>query len=457
MKNIFKQAALALIIAMGLASCSKDDVNNNVEASEEGVANVQLTLNTGVAPASRAAGTATETAAASEVVLATDIFVAVFNEEGELESAQELSFATGQTTEKFTVKTGEKYFYVISDPADVLGLTVAGTPTDIDDFEMQVITAAAANAKGAALETANATSSNFVNATLWRKASTVQSSTTSLEMDLGRMVGKIHVNAIDPSATGFTTMKGTFTQPQYRVGGIALDNYLIGRYEGLIAPPAAGHGKVFSASYEYAQNNGTTGTQNPKFVTQTAFTDGTAGTFYVNENTTQTSTGLYYGNTTHIQLLIKYTPHADEVVDPLTMTKHTTWTMTDGYWAGYVGGKLYIFGSDPRGLSVLDEDASNNELYKGYYKNGINAYRFAIRDRGESTIEKQCRVLRNHYYDVTVASIKHLGETITDGGTGTDPTDPTPVDPEEPIEEEVDLELVIKVLNWSKVAQSEDL
>ncbi|MCD8261383.1 MAG: Mfa1 fimbrilin C-terminal domain-containing protein [Bacteroides sp.] len=73
-------------------------------------------------------------------------------------------------------------------------------------------------------------------------------------------------------------------------------------------------------------------------------------------------------------------------------------------------------------------------------------YKFPVRDPRETGTERQCCVIRNHYYEINVNNIFNLGE----------PTDE--VDLELPIDEtDTDVQIEVKVLEWFKVVQGEDL
>lgn len=448
-------AAILTAMTVALVGCSKEDPGTDKEKTD-GKAMIQLRVHT-ESSSTRAAESDTEEATAEELALATKLFVVVYDGYQDLETYEYLSYTTGTggvtNTEIFTVTTGEKYFFVISDPAGVLSndYTTYTPPSKLVDFQKQIVTAASADA----LETADASTNKFINATLWPKRQMVETTTTTLNNEIGRIVGKVHLKPFADNNQLPTNMLGTYSAPKYRLGGVALDNLWIGKYEGTIAPPAFGHGQVISASYEYSQNTGTTGLQNPKFAIQSTLKTPDASTLhYVNENTTKPDAGgyIYYGNTTYIQFQAIYTPHSSEICKGTDGSAGGT--LTDNtFWTGYIAGALTIFDSDPRGNNVVDDDDDVK-----YYLKGYNMYNFPIRDRKEDATALQCRIIRNHYYEVTINSINHLGEPLSDPDDPDPDPDPKPVDPEKPIDViEVELDLEIRVLKWAKVSQGEIL
>lgn len=480
-KNMRNLAVLFAALTFGLTSCSKEDPGVDNPGSD-GTSTVQLKVYT-QANLSRAAGTDTQGTSGSEATLATKLFVVVYDDQEVLETYEYLNHTAGttdplyagiSTTDKFKVKTGGKYFFVISDPAGALSSNYVTfvPPSSMSVFQDLVASTNQAMINTSKVETANGT--NFVNATLWPKLQTVETpignTPLTLINEIGRLVGKTTLVPFTDNNNLPTTMAGTFSAPRYRMGTVAVDNYWIGRYEGTTPPPSIGHGQVISASYTfgYKQSADYTSPEGaPKFYTQSTMqTPATAVFHYVNENTSKPDgTGkIYYGNTTHIQFQAKYKPDNSEVYDGTGTDKTNiglgTLDASGSFWTGYVDGKLVIFDQDPRKGTPLDptDDLVDDETDVRFYYQGYNQYRFPIRDRREATTSLQCRVIRNHYYEVKINSINHLGEPLSGPDDPTPPgPDPDPVDPTIPIEDEVELDLTIRVLQWAKISQGEDL
>jgi len=296
----------------------------------------------------------------------------------------------------------------------------------------------------AAIETAEGVDmagTSFVNATLWREVKAITASGT-VTVNVGRTVGKIRIN---PLTSITTNMLGAFTVPQVRIGSVPIKSNLVGQFTGSIVPPGAGHGAVTSAvhteGWEDPANLGS-GDQNPVFANYASWTaiGSAAATYYGNENTTKADgTGkLYYGNTTYVEVETVYIPATTEIKSAADYTVAGGTLTANTFWTATVNGVKYIFDATPTDSRI---DAGSVVVYT----NGKNYHKFPIRDRGEVGLENQCRVLRNHIYDITIDRIDQLGE----GTPG--------VDPEIPITEEVDVKVTISVLQWAKVTQNENL
>lgn len=452
MKNIFKAAALALAMIVGLSSCinDKNETVNDGKTGKE--TTIKLVVKDGIkkGAVTRAADTATEAPEDGvENVITDEVYVFIFKSNGDYEYSGKLAVTTN-VTEEFTITTGDKYIYVFSDPGEVLGLStyVGNTTLTAGNFEKLPITDAVANIKNATFKVANVADSEFVNGTLWGEIINIAEGDTNKGVNVGRMVAKVELNTVDASGTGVkTAMKGTFTDPQYKIGSVASKTNLVGQFEklydavpNLIIPPYAGHGQVYGALYDELFHDGIT--PGPDYVRNPLFVDfddyeneGTA--FYVNENSNSMTAGFYYQNTTHILFRAVYTPHADEVMSGADPTQTMAFSGTD-YWTGYYKGQLVLFGEEPSAAGITGVKK---------YDGGMNYYEFAIRDRDEEGIANQCRVLRNHFYDITVEAINSFGKPENDKEIKV----PTTID------DEVDLTLTITVLPWAKVSQSEIL
>ena len=446
MKTNFKQlAALALALTVTFASCSKDNGDdNNIDG--KGTANVQLVVNTGASSATRAATGNEGAVVGTEDKLASAIDVFVFNASSGLLEYAGSQAITGTTTDNsFQVTTGDKYFYVFSDPnsSSLLGLAAHyGTTLHFSVFETLLH-----NETKTAIETAegvnmaNTTTGAFINATLWREKKTISASGT-VSVNVGRTVGKIRVN---PLTTIATNMAGAFSAPQVRLGSTPIKSYFVGQYAGSVVPPGTGtgHGAVTSAVHtEPWEDPMVSGAQNPVFANYATWTAiGTnAALYYGNENTTKADgTGkLYYGNTTYVEVETIYTPDPSEVKSAADYTVAGGALSGGTFYTATVNGVKYIFDATPTDARI---DVGSVVVYT----NGKNYHKFPVRDRGEVGLENQCRVLRNHIYDITINRIDQLGE----GTPG--------VDPSTPIVEEVDVKVTINVLQWSKVTQGENL
>lgn len=425
-----------MALTVTFASCSKDNDNDN-GIDGNGTANVQLVVNT-AASATRAA-TGNEATAGAEGTLHTAVDVFVFNAStGLLEYGGSQAITGTTTNNSFQLTTGNKYFYVFSDPAGVLGLS-SYYATTMHYSVFEVVVHAQTKAAIEAAEGVDMAGTSFVNATLWREMKAITASGT-VTVNVGRTVGKIRVN---PLTTIATNMLGAFSAPQVRLGSIPIKSNLVGQYAGSVVPPGAGHGAVTSAVHtEGWEDPGTPGAQNPVFANYVSWSSiaSAAKTYYGNENTTKADgTGkLYYGNTTYVELETVYTPLPAEIKNAADYTAAGGTLTANTFWTATVNGVKFIFDATPTDSRI---DAGSVVVYT----NGKNYHKFPIRDRGEVGLENQCRVLRNHIYDITINRIDQLGE----GAPG--------VDPSTPITEEVDVKVTISVLQWAKVTQNENL
>lgn len=440
-------AALA-ILATG---CSKDETTGGQNLAEGEKGFVQLTLST-EALASRAATAGAATATPDELaVVATDgLTVAVFNEDGSFNyGAQALTLAQGDPGEyvsaPIAVEAGNLFFFVFANNGTG-GKITAPTGGDINAFMASV---------APVVYTANvpdiATPGEFLLGSLWRQYTLTPAGGTDAEPvqveipAIGRLSSKVVMNEVNLAFTGTSGLLGAFTDAKYRPGSVATAINYVGVHK-----PAAPLWKGTDLPYvaatlvESAKHMASHVTPNSDFLANTSFTfeavdavtPANTKAFYLTENTTgrDALTGQqYFGNTSYIQIVTKYTPTPAETYD---LTGAASATLTDGdFWTGVIGGVRMIYNEDPSALAGI----SDVKAYDG----GLNYHKFAIFDTNETDAVLRNRVLRNHHYSFDVTGITDLGE----------PTEV--VDPTEPITEKTTIEIIVKVANWDKVALGE--
>lgn len=433
-----KYFLMIAILLYSFTGCKNDDDGPNPPEPEyEGNVTVQLKLSDET-PMTYAADD-TEDPLNEEMTLAQELDVFVFDEAtGKFEVHKKIGH-TNNTTNQFLVTSGYKLFYVFSNFPGNLPST---SGISFQDFEKNIRETTFSN-NNTSISEAN----KFFIGTLWGDTVLVKGSGTSsspeiIKIPVGRIAAKIKLNAVPTNASGM--LNGAFDSAYYRIRSIPKDFYIVGQHSGNWnnLPPGAGI-QVESAVH----NEG----PNAALFFDYAFPDSTlvkpnAGSrnsdvksFYAIENTTKADNQnqIYYGNTTYIQLKVKYEPETSEIYDGGTGLPGADIDDPEGsFYTGILNGSRLVFNTDPSGLGALD--------IVFYYK-GLNYYNIPIKDMLEETISKQASVIRNHYYEVNIQSISRFGEN-------------TPhVPPDKPIEDDKDIKLEIEVIKWSKVTHNPEL
>lgn len=448
MKKNFKYLLMAVIVAAGFTSCDNETVGDNPggERGKETTAKLRLIEAPGTY------GTDQEqTASSAESTIASSVDIYIFDDSGVCEYAYEahpVNPATGLADE-IKVTEGQKYFYVFSNkPSSVQKPEV--NVTSREAFEKSVITATIASNN-----TSITQDNSFLIGTLWRKVTTVTGEENqNISIEIGRAGAKIALTSVDTKIVG-ELLKGNFVLNTaiYRVCAVPTEFYLVGQYSGTIAPPADGAVVTSAVHDENATASGslTDDNWNPKFKNYTFESSTNIGgnnqkSYYAIENTSKKFDNyLRYGNTTFLQLQIKYQPkqgNGGEVHDK-DGNPNASLTQGETFYAAKVNGQTVIFNESPNGnLAGLDTQSIRR------YENGINYYRIVVKDNSERAggNEQSMKVLRNHYYEVAVNSFSKLGDEDEE------------VKPWWPIiGEETEVDVTVKVINWSKITQIEDL
>lgn len=436
--------------------CSNDShENGGIEIEGESTV-VSIKLSDASNTITRAAGNETEAATGDETIIEGKVTILVYDKDDNLELKHTIDNLPNDKKAQFTVKSGRKYFYVVANQVvNETGTTGVIAQKNKMSFERQEMNVSLSDPA----EVLSITSGrgNYVIGTLWGQPVDIEAGGTEtnpkkITLEIGRAAAKVKLHSVEKGTN--SNMDGEFTLPNYRLGSIPQKYYHVGQYAGLIAPPNSNHGKVSSAVHQepWYQNNPGSGTQNSLFtnykqwveVTKLPASTGDPLTefFYAVENTTalDQQSNQYYGNTTYIQLETVYVPTDEELLDVNDLSSTVT-RKGATFWVVTIDKLNYLVGNyDDATAETITQITEVKE-----YKDGKNYHKFPVRDKSESDPEKMHTVLRNHYYEITVNSIKDLGE----------PTDK--VDPWEPITTETVIEAEIKVIPWSKITQGEDL
>lgn len=430
MSKYLMMAAVGLLA--GFASCSSDDDDGGGGVIPGKTGYAELKIIDGI-PATYASGE-TEPPIAGEIELSTEMEIYIFDEDEKFESLKQVTYddATKKTS-SFQVTSGNKYFYVFSNLPQPIPMPNVGDARVDFEKSIKIIT----------IETDSTSISKrgkFFIGTLYGSETTVAGTGTPavpepLSISIGRIASKVNLISVPDNASG-SAIKGGFSEKFYRIRSIPEKVYLVGQYQGSTPPPALGV-QTISAVHEEAPLVG--GNPNPVFHDYDfTSTSNINAPMYTIENTSKKDgTGnIYYGNTSYIQLRVKYTPDAGEVY----RIDGSTGGVVPGngtFYTGILNSSRHIFEADP---------STNTDVTSiKQYTNGIMYYNFPIKDISEATIELQTSIIRNHYYEVTVKSISNLGEN----------TDL--VDPEKPITEEKDVLVEVTVLPWSKITYEIEL
>ena len=483
MKTKFKLLGLLAMAAVVLTGCSKDSDGVDVKKGNgKRSVTLQIVQPTTKAPVDELAPITDEsTLQTNLLVYAFDVATQTCEVEG-----QSITLSSGTATTDVTVTVGPERFYVFSVNANiknqmdvaVAALKAAGT-LNIANFEKIAIESGLLLATGEDLPidiAASAASTGFMIGSSWGETVNIpeddekdddDNDPVDLTVTIGRAAARIKLTSIAwaGSATN-SELQGAFLvsdityPPTYRIGAVPYDFHLVGQYTGTKLPSYISSEdnqgvEVTSLVHDAAWNNGTSGTWNTaifrpntsyafKPINATALTMGNF--FYAVENTTNSLTSssennLRYGNTTFMQVKVKYAPVAAEIINTTTFLADGTLSAIGSsltgstFYTGVVAGKRYIFDADPTS-QYLDANTDVNT-----YTDGWNYYKFPIMDNDETKPICIYRVLRNFYYNVSISDISDLGSPVEE------------VDPEEPIDREFNVRLSIEIAPWSVVEQ----
>lgn len=435
------------ILGLGLASCNRDkETSSDATDGKESV--VRLTIY----DQRPTRGTnAEETATTEESAFSGNVKVIVFHSDGTFEDENSLS-VTGSgntwTTDNFTLSAGTKYIYVFFNDNSRNDIPSGSGKTRVQ-FEQSTFDVAFDGSSVPDI----ATNNSFLIGTLYGATEVVAgggtaTSPVSVALSVGRAVSKVNLAEVTDATNG--GMLGTFSTYSYRIGSLAKKLYAVGQYTttdpNKVPPAAGGDWTAFSAVHNEAPETVPSTYNTAAFLQYTAVWKSPATAFYVTENTTaEDGTGfIYYGNTSYVQLKSKYTPDATEVLDPKDLSTTTTLDGSGDFWTvQLVNGERVIVGSDPSVEDPGDLDSDIDQTQPYYkYEGGVNYHKFAIYDDDPSlgmAVQKYS-VLRNTYYEYKITDIRTLG-SYTDQ-----------VDPKEPIPTDTEVELVVTIKPWFKIA-----
>lgn len=474
MKKTFKFFMSAAIMAAGFTGCSSEEVNGpDIDKGTETYSS--LTIKDATSTPATYGTTSTDDPANTETLgNANRLKAYIFNGDisaapatlGFIAPATDISFTgpTGvnnvYTSNKFKLLSGDKFIYVL---ADQKGLTPAITQqTSRSAYEIQEVAAGFTNSTEDVATTsapagtvkrvvplpANiATDNSFVLGTLWGKTTTIAGGGTEdtpvpvSGLTIGRLASKIKLESVTPGAS--TPLGGTFEHASaiYRICSVPDAMYLVGQWDGTNEPGTNAIAALVK-SLHHDESFGTVGNQNTKFKNYQwtgAKVANTSNFYYTVENTTALQGGdQYYGNSTYIQMRIKYIPASNQIFKADGSQGSSSDLTNNGtFWLFYVNGAPRIFAAEPL-QSIPGISTTGTKYEEGYMY-----YSFPIADNSETDPVKKHTVLRNHSYIVKVTEIKNFG-------SGSD----AEVTPETPLSNETWVTLEVSVLPWSKIEQN---
>lgn len=430
---------MVAILLFSFTGCNNDDDPKPPGPDYKGDITVQLSLQDAT-PSTYAAGDDTEPPITGESELATTLDVFVFDTLGYYEYNTSVSYDNGtRLTGQFLITAGVKFFYVFSNFPGNLPVTGSGMHRSV--FEKNIREAVLNNN-----QTSISQNNQFFIGTLWADTMRVLGTGTTatpekILLDIGRIAAKIKLNKVPTQGSG--ALQGAFDSAYYRVRSIPKEFYIVGQHDGDLdeIPPNHIGVQIISAVHEKAPDPAVF--FDYLFPDSTLYPPNAGGTqplhYYTIENTTKPDGEgkLYYGNTTYLQLKVKYRPAQAETYDGTNGDPNIIIGESPGdFYTGILNGSRLIFDSDPTGLGATDVV---------YYAKGLNYYNIPVKDMSEDELPLQAAVIRNHYYEVNIKSISRLGEN-------------TPVvPPDKPIEDDKDIQLEITVLPWSKITYEPEL
>ncbi|MDH6316887.1 sorbitol-specific phosphotransferase system component IIA [Parabacteroides sp. PF5-5] len=456
MRKTFKFFMCAAIVAAGFTACSSEE--GTAPEITQGEDNYSSLIVRDSKPATY--GTVDTDPAVTEENLASADNLKAFVYNSDVSGGlTPLEFTTGESeitftgsspnynSNKFKLASGDKYFYILANQANVTGV---GEKASRGLYELQTVSAGFSNytsekvAGTTSVYRVNpipaniATDNKFMIGTLWGKATTVPSGGTETTpkditgLTIGRLAAKINLTEV--TAGSATPLGGTFSDATYRLCSVPDAMYLVGQWDGTNEPGTNTSAALVKSIY-HDEAAGTAGSPNTKFKNYKwtgAYAPGKA--YYAVENTTALQNGdQYYGNTTYIQLKIKYTPTATIYKADGT----SGGTLSNGtFWVYNVNGQPRIFAAEPS-QSIAGISTTGTKYDKGFMY-----YSFPVADNSETEAVKKHAVLRNHSYLVKVTEIKNFGSG-----------EESEVIPETPISTETWVTLEVSVLDWSKIEQ----
>lgn len=450
---------LILLFAVLFAGCSEETVGPEPGPGPGGgeQQNVQLILKSFDERGVTNRADDEQKADNDEKAITGKVMIFVYDENGDLEynnnNVTITSTPDKHLTEVFKLTVGDKYFYVF---ANTDGVDIQAYPKQ-DAFERQIFDVAITN------DIPSIAGKPFLMGTLWKptpikiftKKGNEQNDVT---VNIGRLAAKVKLYNVVGDNHAYSNMKGKFEDAMYSIGTIPSKTFLVGQLllgngETPSYPPAALHSVVESAVHNEPYFGPGGNIQNPVFKNYTQFIDvePTIGVpnltkfFYVTENTTALDEPnhdwQYYGNTTYIRLKTVYTPVVSEISeDDLSGLIDEQTNIPDGttFYSCIYEGKRYLTLGIPTHPEVTEYTT---------YEDGVNHHFFPIMDNNQSDDLTIYSVLRNHYYEIEVTGIKDLGAG----------SDKNTENPEVPIPKSFDVQVAVKVIDWSKVTQKIDI
>lgn len=463
MKTKFMYLAMAVLTAAMFTGCVNEIDEVDGPGNEEGK-ETYFSLKIFAPTGSATTRGATEDEGGTPVenyLVPANLKMYVFNTAGTFESQftnsdfdfQDAGNGVWKAQNAVKMMSGDKFVYIFNDPK---GLVTP--PVNLSNrvaFEKQEIPVGiTGNNPENLTDSIDQTTGEFFMGTLWGKKINIASGHTkdnpgTLSTDIGRVGAKINLRSIKK---GVSTLKGDFSEATYRLRTVPNTINLVGQWTnpgtGKVPGEINAHGiRVFSWAHDFFYNadddeNITGKYEDYAWDTEHDLTvDGNANykPFYTVENTNKIAKA---GTSTYIQIRIKYTPHKEEVYTDGGVLIPDASTVPATYYTYEVNGTRKIFDKE-NPLDVPGIDLTSGLKYT----DGIMYYLIYIRDKMEEDTDEELyyRVLRNHFYDITVSNITQLGRTDEK------------VDPWEEPEKPTYMNVEINILKWSKVSDDLDL
>jgi len=440
MKTMIKYFMAASLI-IGFAACSEDKSTDGPPDNPRGKETTVILKVRDAIPGGYATNE-TKPPEAGESELAATLAVYIFDENGVFEYGDNALTFTGtgdtRTSAAFKVTAGFKFIYVFSNmPSD---FAAPNNTISRSTFEQQVLTLAYTDVAKPEQPDISKNGALAIG-TLWGERIEVEGTGTSttpepVGVEIGRLVARVNMGEV-PAVGTSNLQGGAFTNGKVRLCSVPLSMYTVGQWQGTVKPPTGSNVVVKSWAHalDYNSRKQLAFATPDSFPTTSNIGTDIANAMYTIENTAEPdgSGNVTMGVTTYAQLEIVYTPVDAEVLDGTTGLPITGSFVGPTFWAGEKQDKTYIFDSKPvdgLGYTKLRE-----------YTDGKNYYEAVITDQSETNIPLcSHRVLRNHYYELNVKAIKALGR-------------PTKwVEPGEIVKTPKDIELLITILPWAKIA-----
>lgn len=440
MKSKFMYLFATACIATAFTACSDNDGNELIDQQENSSTDrvadtpVQLQIKQ-MANTYASTSDATATAAKSQVGSTLDIFV--FDDSGIFETYVNKTLTSSGTsgsgndtylTDTFMLSTGNKYFYVFTNvPSSDLLMPSSGTTRQTFELNPIKVTSVADIA----------TDNQFYIGTLVASQTAVTGTSTNdpqtISLEVGRLASKIKLSETPATSNVSGNLKGTMSEPKYRIVNIPNQLYTVGQWDREFKKEGSQVRTPFYTGYttwsDYYLANPTSWSGK-----------GRGEIYYAIENTHEEP---LRGDVTAAQIKYVYTPNAAEIYDKDNLRQNGTLSGTDFWVAEFKNGTSLIYNGDISGLDHPDYGIPTSVTE---YTNGECFYTVFIADNSEATASLKYTVIRNHYYELKVNNIFRLGNNTDDI------TDPT-----EPVEKLVEIEVEIEVLPWFYIGQEVDL